>query len=565
MSSIVVTVSSASIPETVVNPVFKGGFTFSKDKKRIRYKHELDAVLFFNQKADYDLLIPLENNECEVVTVVIQWGCGSNLIEYWVGEFSMSQCNPNRTRKWIKVKPKQSSPYKCFDDAAKLEHSIYDAGDEITSTAVIGEYETIECTFATPTGENDLGEYFDLVTNGNNDCIDPGDIDNWAVLSNNVFINDVFYDNTYPQPFPAGQGVTWYLSQVTIWHRETLTVPCSGGVPVPPSFGTWELLTDDCAADGTATWWRSPPVQLDGGILGDYTKGRLFSDVLIDLIDSLGCGFTVKSDFFNINPLGDAPTNIAYDYAIANLQNMTVHQRSDIKLKNGPNFSNYLAWKVKAKDYIDDLIKIFNVRYVIEDNVFILEHSSFFTSDQGWDLTHLAIEEDVDYSGGVTVKIETFFWAEEYLYSTFESEPIVYDCGEDDVDVKCKYFVTDLSYVQRERNAEKVSDKGLVLISNAVIDGTYGIIESNDPLKWSNLQDNLFLHGRLYKSGTINGVQHNFLTWEPYIKQKEFNHVYRCSDTFIPINYMPTSYGNGFLTEGKHNILDCSLTLNLNY
>ena len=44
-----------------------------------------------------------------------------------------------------------------------------------------------------------------------------------------------------------------------------------------------------------------------------------------------GCGLTVQSDFFNINPPGLNPSNSAYDKAFLELQELVVFQKSDIK------------------------------------------------------------------------------------------------------------------------------------------------------------------------------------------------------------------------------------------
>ena len=275
------------------------------------------------------------------------------------------------------MKPKPLDDYKCFDAAIKDIYNAYPTSF-VTVTSIGGTYETRICNRTISGGGFD--EFYDAQQSPYSDCLtEPTE---WAVLTNKLEVNGVDYTGTFPyneeEPFDIQQTVTW--------HREVIDIPCSDGLPAEPPFGdSWDLISDDCATDGTAKYWRAPVSS--STVLGDYTRGTLLSTVITRAITSLSCGLTVKSDFFNINPEGDAPSNIAYTFAEAYLHNLTFHQKSDIKNKNASNPSTSAAWEFKVSELIEDLRRIFNVRPKIVDDVLIIEHVSFFTSSAGRDLT----------------------------------------------------------------------------------------------------------------------------------------------------------------------------------
>lgn len=59
---------------------------------------------------------------------------------------------------------------------------------------------------------------------------------------------------------PPGQpwGVFFEDSYIKIWWSELRVTSCSAGSPMPPASGTWTMVGDNCAANGTALYQRIP-------------------------------------------------------------------------------------------------------------------------------------------------------------------------------------------------------------------------------------------------------------------------------------------------------------------
>lgn len=556
MDRIKVYIQSSIIPLTEVSPVVSGDFEYTKEKDKIYYKHESKDSFKFDKKADWDLLQPQIADECGEVTVTVEKLCKGTYSLYWTGVFSIFDSTINYDRCFLEVKPKPLDEYKCFEDGLKEEQNIFSSGTVVTVTAIGGILEEQVCQNFNFNA--DCNDYFNAINTPLDDCLtDPTQ---WCLKSNVVLFNgqDVGYNCN-------SSGGTDEVGQTTTWHREVATVDCVGGVATPPAFGTgWQLLADDCSGSNTSTWWRCPP-NTNGLVVGDYTRGRTLDGVLTKIMSNMGCGLTIKSDFYNINPVGDAPSNGAYAYAATNLQNITIHQQSDIKRKNANSGSSSTAWEIKAKDFFEDLQKIHNVWYIIQDGVLILEHYSFFTTTLGWDLSNVATPLKVDYSGNENVRTEKFYWREENSSYAFKSQTILYDCGEEDKEVRCKLFNTDIAYIENPDNEDKINDEGFVMIANAPHNGNLIIIDNNNPLKWTQLQPNLHPYARLYKSGKINNVQQNFISWLPYIKQDKFKVDLCCDQVFKPQDLITTRLGSGVVGSATHNILTDRLETELSY
>lgn len=551
-------IESSIIPLTEVRPVVSGEFEFTKERSKLYYKHEISDALRFDKKADWLLLQPQIADECGEVTVTVEKLCRGVYSQYWKGVFTIFDTTINYDKCFIEVKPDPLDEYKCFEDGIKEEQNTFSSGGNVTVTSLAGTISQQICSDFFNTNAS-CSDYYAAISNPLDDCLtDPS---KWCLKSNVVLIN-----GEDPGFACSATGSDNVLEQTTTWWREVVTdVPCDNGTPVPPAFGSgWQLLTDDCVGSGTASWWRCPSSS-NGQVTGDYTRGRTFGGFIDRILNNLNCGLVVKSDFFNLNAVGDAPTNAAYDYAAANLHNLTVHQQSDIKRKNAINGSSSNVWNLKAKDFFDDLQKIFNVWYDIKDGVLILEHYSFFSSNLGWDLTAENTPRTVDYSGNENVKSERFYWKDEKASFSFKSQPIKYDCGEEEKEERCKLFNTDIAFIENPENSEKVNDEGFVLIANGQYQGDLVIIDNNEPLKWTNLQPALHPYARLYKSGRINGVQQDFISWLPYIKQDKFKTDYCCNEQFNPQDLITTNLGNGVVQAASHNALTDRIEIELSY
>lgn len=537
MAKFKIYIQSNLVPtETEVTPVFTGKFSYKSENERVYYKYEIKDKLHFNAKADYDLIKLHEANECEEIFIRIEQlvTFPNQYLEIYKGVFTYFQCTPNASSCWIDVKPKTDDIYKCVEDGLKEDVNIFTSGNVTKVYGLLGSLESQTCNVAFATWDENQGTPPPFVgLTPLTSCL--SDPTAWCVVSDDVeIINEGYPNGVY----------TIDYRQTTVWHREVITTDCVAGVPAPPPSGSWTLLTDDCGGSNTSTFWRCP---LSGSVVvGDYDRGRLFSNVIQTIVTSFGCDLQVKSDFFNINPLGDAPSNIAYDYAVNYLHNMTVHQKSDIKDKNTNTPSTSAAWELKADDFFSDLRRIFNVYWDANDTTLILEHYSFFTSEIGADATNVVPQvKQYDHTGNNNTKTQKYYWADKFSSYGFRANPITYDCGEEEKEVQCVLISTDLQYIENSNNVERVNDEGFVLVSN-FLDGSRLVIDdANDSLKWSNLHQNLHKHGRLFKSGKINNTPQEFLSFIPYRKQVKFSMPFCSSESFDPTKLITTYLGDG--------------------
>jgi hypothetical protein len=556
MSAIVkIYLESALIDKTEVSPKIKGIFEYTKETGKRFYKHNCKDEFVFSTKADYQLVKQHYATECNEVKIIIEKTCNGDILEYWVGFFKMFESKDNRDLCFIQVKAKPFDVYKCFDAALKTTVNLY-AGTVVTTQSIGGEIEESICTNETYDG--DCGDYYAAYYGQLTDCIDS--VDNWCKKSNTVLVNGVLDE---PECYLNPTGLT--LTQTTVWHREVFNTLCVLGEPAEPTFGSgWTLLENNCG-DNYAKWWRCPATSSNSGIvLGAYTRGRMFNDVLERIIENIDCELTIKSEFFGINAIDDAPDNIAYEFATNNCKNITLHQKSDIKLKSVLTPSTAPSWGVNLKEFFDDLEVIFNVKYLIVDGVFILEHDSYFTSVMGLDLTGKTKNKTLTYGSIDNVRNEKFFWPEESSIE-FAANEIIYDCGEESKERRCTVLSTDIGFIENPANADRIPNAGFVLICNE-LNGTDLIIKnSNLPFNWVNLHDALHRHGRLFKSGKLNGFSQTFLSWEPFIKQDKFKFSLCCENEFDPNKFITTDLGVGSVASAEQNIFTGMVDIEMAY
>lgn len=518
MKNVRVKVESSQFPLTEITPVHSGKYSYTRENGKINYTHLPEDKIRL-RKADYQLLKIMADFECEEVMIYVERLCNGVWVDYWSGFFTWGNVVEDLDQCWVDVQPKENDSDKCFNDNAKEDIGLFDLPIVATSQTA-GTYETTSCreTFydGDPPPEEDPENY-------NNACLpDP---DKWCFRS---------YQEEY---LPRYDPVTdtdedeWLVT--TTWQRETAPGTCSGTVSEPPAFGDpleWELLSGGCEpGDDPPIFWRCP-----GVIVGPFTRGRLFNDVVERIVFEVCPDLIVKSDFFGINTVGDAPDNIAYDFAVNYLQKITMHQKSDVKRRNNSNGALAKAWFLTAEDFFEDLRKMLNVFYQIKDGVFILEHVSFFTSVEGLDLSDAPKKRILQFETASIYKREKFYWMDREYTGPFESNDIYNDCGEGQTEITLSLFTNDADYVSNPSNDTRVTDEGFVLIANAEVSGSYYPINGNDPFKWLNLHANLHLHGRAYKSGTINNVPVNFLSYDRYKKMEKFKATVCCSDNFNP-------------------------------
>ena len=577
MSQVKYYLESSKIAKTEVTPTFSGIFEFSRRDEQVYYIHECkDKMKFITE--DYDLIMVHIDDICDDITIIVEQGCGDEYTEYWRGTFKLFSAERNDP-KYLEVKPEPFGVYECFETAIEALQSPFseDDADYVTVYGGHGTREIIECvsdtksytSFSTAIFPNAPDPYpsqdnFTLADYPS-DCVD-------GLIGFSAVAREI-HKTLEETRIHEGLGTYTYIEYVLLsrYVRWSVKTDCVGGVPTPPdypsgyaangseSLNEWQLIEDDCAGTNKTTWRTS------GTTLGEYKRGRLFQDIIVNMVADFDCGLTVVSNFFDINPDNSEPDNIAYQYAVQHLHDLTLHQKSDIKRKDASNHSKVLAWEFIPEDLLNDLAALFNVYPIIRNNVLFLEHYSYFVGLTGWDVSHINVNTKIDNTGNDSIKTELFNYADKNCSASFKATQIEYNCGDNHLDRNCKLISVDVGFIENINNESDIKDEGFVLISNAIRDGQYVMNTSNSPLRWNNLLENLHLHGRPFKSGELGGVQQDFLSWRPFIKAEAFTVPYCCDDVFDPSKTMITKLGEGELDSAEHNIITDTLKPKLLY
>lgn len=383
-----------------------------------------------------------------------------------------------------------------------------------------------------------------------------------------------FFGRNYFAVAPASIGTHCYMV------KETVNCACSG----------WTKVSTQIA-NGTVGYF--PPVYwCTGSSLSsavNYTRNRLFKDVVGYVLDQLGCEVTdVVSDFFEWNPPGDAPgysTGINYVTGLTNkLANMTMAQKSDI--------ISYLSSNAATKGMItlDKLEKIwawmFNAYWYIDAfGRFRVEHISFFNRTVAFNTNVLphrpynTAKNKWTYNKSKMPKFENFKCSE-MMFTDFVGTAIYYDsiCVDQDGASNSQerfldFLTTDLYALYIDpANANKV---GFVLMCNDKIGSTYSINQevgvisgntiANGHLAWANLHTAYHKYNRVLKTGYMNNVLTTFVTVKPTKEQKDVVIQVCCTDTFDPLLQLyKTEIGNGILGDADESD-DGTINMSLNH
>jgi len=535
LAQVRVKISSDAITETVITPIWSGEFSHKRERDRVWHSHEMKDIVLTG--ADFHLINDLAN-ACEQVAVTVEVFCGGEWVAYpWSGYFTKFDTKRdfggiNHAQCRMEAKVRTDDLYDCIQREWEDEIGIYSASSVIQVKPFKGTYEILgTCTFCSGTPDPDP-------------CDDLG-VSGEACLE--------YSSSNLSDDCPSGQ-----YQVIFSYHR----IVGVGTPTVPPTYGTgWTYLSGN-------NWWRCPDeTEIAIGVL---RYGRRFDDTFEYLVAQTGCGLTLKSHFFGINAThASAPSNAAYTFATSNLQDMTVHQKSDVKRPDASNASfvpptSSAVWKMKLKDLLEDLRIMFSVYWKIDGTDLIVEHISYFADAAGSDYTEKPMTLSLEYNQD-TPRKESFKWSDPDVSALFKGQPITYDCGNGDKEYQVKLFTTDVPFITNEANQEAVRDDGYVLICNEIIGGEYIIIDLNYPLRWSALHTNLHKHNRPFGSGTMNGEATTFTTVEKIQKQPAFTVGMCCDEVFDPSKYITTALGNGQVESATRNLKKDRCEFNLNY
>ncbi len=518
MSKVRVLIESDSIAQSEVAAVFKGEFLHEAERDQIFYRHKLSGDILFSG-TDYNTI--MDAPACELITLTVQRYCSDEWQDYWQGTFTRYDCKVDADRCELKVAPDPNDKYKCLLDAWNTEQTIYDAGDVVPVKSLAGDYQPggqcVECRFYGDEGP----------------CASPDP---------DYCVDEVIVTNSEEGECPGGEP----LIVTTNFHR----VVGVGTPTTPPAYGSgWTYISGN-------DWWRCPDGDFELGI-GKLAHGRLFNDVLEYMVAQAGCTLTVRSHFFDINATHAAPpSNDAYTFAETYLQDLTLHQKSDVKRPFSSDPSKAKVWVMKLRDLLDDLREMFNVYWdILDDGSLIIEHDSYFTELTGADYSDRRIRSQYDNDNDGAPRKEIFRWSDDATLSlAHRGYPIEYDCGEGEVERRVKLFTNDVLEVNDSANAEFIADKGFVLISCQVVDGEHVIQDFNNSMGWVELHDNLHRHGRYSIEGTMNNTPTTFTTAKRVKKLADFTVPVCCDEGFDPIQTVTVPAGVGRVKQATENI-----------
>lgn len=237
------------------------------------------------------------------------------------------------------------------------------------------------------------------------------------------FLNPDFPDpdegwKMYTDEVKITNAALFFAERRTRWYRETtsaypnyITPPPGGASP-----GGWQSYGDQVIGNNNFTYYRDVDSILQTGrevvntvLLGEdfgpfgqfpfdeykryyswipldhpqLCNGLDISEVLNSLLE--GTGVTYRSNFFNINPDGSAPSNDAYNRHV--YDRVIVFQRTDI-LSAGAS-TPATIFNVTLKGFLEQLREQYDIRFVMRGTELLIEHRSYHEGKLGIDMTLL--------------------------------------------------------------------------------------------------------------------------------------------------------------------------------
>lgn len=519
------------------------------------WRKKVDTKLWFINEPGagihtFDIFASLELEECGChrvdMRITIECGEGEELLYTGIlffidGEWFFDFCS-------VSIGPRVNDPFEClFKNWETEKNVLIGPGLEVILNVDSGNYEIVTCTV------HYFGELYPGVPDDRrliyeDGCLAALDGNDWQVQEHMITT--------------VGVGMDHLIVQTT-WIRETFI-----GAGPPPGSG-W--------TQATPTLWTRPLI-LQGPIIeedfqsgvylatwtvvsGSLDNGRLLSDVLIYLFDSCN-EYPLRSDFLGIDPDGSAPANAAYAYAAEWIHDAVMFQMSDVV--RPAVFQNATRGFTSLKKLLDCLRMNWRAfLYFDEDNqVYRIEHNSF---ERHANLINLVIKRPDAIRGYNTytydkTKIpqkETFSWSFRTNQDDWDAADIVYeDCNDvgNVKDYKIDCYHTDFQSLFESDIQDIDLLKGLMIVSqkdgeiNRGIGEISGLIKANAGLSWANVVRYLWRWRMPSCAALVNGVERDFLSLIPKIRQRGFQAELCCMDILRinpAIDRVRTGLGNG--------------------
>ncbi len=531
MTSIKVKISAQAVTERVVKPLSEIGIKHQRVGSSFVTSLENSLEL---SGVDYSSILVMEQNPYDVATIDVYEYCEDTWKNIFEGEFNWFNVNVDRDKKKLTISPKERTVKSCIESKWELDSVSIFYGTIQIVRPLAGVYE-VQCCSSVSASFPD-GSIFSCGLN-------PSE---WW-MKENTFTNIGF-----------GQ---W--EHKTCWHRVKQNGTCSGVVPIPPSGTGWVLLTNNCPTD--SVWIRD---SANDYLIALMKNGRMLNSSLNSLFNETGCGLTLRSNFLNINPSGPSPNNQAYKFSTDYLQELTLHQKSDVKRPMDTNPATVVAWTVTLKDIILDLIDLLNmeIRYDPVNNEARFEHVSFFASVATVNHSSIAKKNEYSQDQDNSERYEKYSYMDEMCSDYFKGKLIEYNTGSGVAPIRLRKISTDVVFIQQAGASDQsINDSGFVLCSTKLIGGVRSLLEYNRPLAWTSLHENLFRWNRRFPAGKINDVPVLFYTWKLRKKYPAYVAPFCCSGAWDFYSIIQNGTELGEVQEAVYYPQKGIAKINVNY
>lgn len=590
----------------IVVPLGESEFTIDyerEDEDKSDYKKQVSGKIIFVKDA-FDRIMIMENSiyRCDEQTLSIYKLCNDEEKLIFTGKISLNQAEFNLDKCFVTLKFLDDTKDQCIEDnkstKINLLNFVYPRREvKLTTAGVI--IETKQCNFSSIINNGDSYNLRYWCGTG-----EPYD-QNWDVIKNIVSMEGGISSN--PNPVDPEEGISGgMLSVRTKWAREIIEVDCSE-IPDPE----WVLITDNCGTTGKKKFakrldlydcktvnqvytdqWNfryQESCKYLGGSEGTgvgvqkLRNGILFNGCLTELVKNACPSLIVKSEFFQINP--DNVSLINYVTGVKSTVNeIIVFQKSDVKRPTANNVATKLDFDLETM--LETILKMFNVKWRIEGNVFRVEHVSYFSKSTGIDVTieslkkYFAGHRVYSYESENIPQKEKFLFKEQGNNPDYRLEVEYFGCvtnkKKNEVSNVVEDVMTDilLCLSNPDSDNKTVDDNGAVFVSTRKVGGEYYVNSENSPngrrmnnvFAWAQLFKAFHYYERPMSSGEVNGVVTNFITTIPTKKGDRFAIPLNvCTQNFIPDEYVKTTLGNGIVSSAKYRFKDSFLELELLY
>ena len=564
-----------------VIPLGEKGFSLDFERQnedKLSYEKKLSGKIMFVGEA-FNRLNQIENSvyRCEEQTLTILKVCNGIEKVIFVGKISLNEAEFNLDKCQIVAKFSEDKTDKCIDDGKSVKVNLFQLIYNrltVKTKSFQGTIQTQNCFQNSPSGVS--SDYW---------C-GTGDpyAQNWTLVSYNVQSPD---------------GVHHHVNNT--WKREIVEIDCSD-TPDPE----WVLVEDNCGTTGKKKYARgvttfdcvysSQPEDENGSyqytmdckVLGyeggttSIDNGMHFSEVMKEILKGACPNLTLKSDFFQINPDNVSAINYVTGKT-STVNNIVIFQKSDVKRPTASGNASKL--EITLEDMLEVLLKMFNVKWRIEGNIFRLEHVSYYSKAVGTNVMSNELKKYFEGKRIYSYQSEKIPQKERFKFKEQQGADwnmeIVYsgcvtNTKKNEVENIIDEAMTDVVFAMQNPSSDSkfVEDTGFVLVSTKKIGNEYFINSEpstngtrlNNVFAWVQLVRDFHYYERPMKVGKVNGVTTNFITSIPTKKGDKFAIPLNvCQTDFNPDDFVLTALGQGIVSSAKYRFNDSFLELDLLY